>query len=57
MNGWVVGNATGSLWRTWENGFPSWTEDRDKATRYHRREDAWDVHAEDEDAVLIVPYA
>jgi hypothetical protein len=57
--GWVVGNADGTNWRTWgPHGLgPCWTRDLDKATRYHRRDDAEIVHGGDEDAWRIVPYA
>lgn len=54
--GWIVSNANGDRWRTWEGGFSAWTDDREKATRYARREDAEAVHAEDEDAWRIEPY-
>jgi hypothetical protein len=55
--GWIVGDSSGNRWRTWENAGPVWTEDREKATRYARREDAEAVHGEDEDAWHFVPYA
>lgn len=54
--GWIVSNANGDRWRTWEGGFSAWTDDREKATRYARLEDAEAVHAEDEDAWRIEPY-
>lgn len=55
--GWIVGNADDTQWRTWDDfGCSTWTDDRDKATRYHRREDAELVHREDEDAWRITPY-
>lgn len=55
--GFIVANGAGDRWRTWDQGNPAWTDDRDKATRYHRREDAEAVHAEDEDAWRIEPFA
>ena len=55
-DGWVVSDVDGDKFRSWVNGIPRWTTDIDRATRYHRREDAEAVHAEDEDAWLIVPY-
>lgn len=56
--GWIVGNANADRWRTWNAlSFSDWTKDRDKATRYARREDAEAVHAQDEDAWRIEPYA
>ena len=55
--GWIVGNANADRWRTWNAlGFSAWTEERDKATRYARREDAEAVHAADEDAWRVEPY-
>lgn len=54
--GWVVGNANDDQWRSWEFGAPVWVTDRDRATRYARREDAEAVHAEDEDAWRVTPY-
>lgn len=55
--GWIVGNGAGTCWRMWKLGNPVWTNDRAKATRYARREDAEAVHAEDEDAWSVVPYS
>ncbi len=55
--GWIVTNGSGDMFRTWEFGGPVWTDDREQATRYARREDAEAVHAEDEDAWSITPYA
>ena len=54
--GWIIGNARRDMWRTWEDGWSAWTPDRDKATRYHRREDAEAVHTGDEDAWFVTPY-
>lgn len=54
--GWIVGNADGTQWRTWEDGLPLWTGDIDHACRYARRIDAESAHQEDEDAWRIVPY-
>jgi hypothetical protein len=56
QGGWIVGNATGTRWRTWEGGMPEWTEDRSRATRYYSRADAEAVHREDEDAWQVTPY-
>lgn len=58
-SGWIVTNGKneGEQFRTWESGMPEWAADRDRATRYARREDAEAVHREDEDAWHIVPYA
>lgn len=53
---WIVGNGNGDRWRAWKDGNPVWVEDREKATRYARREDAEAVHGEDEDAWRVVPY-
>lgn len=55
--GWIVGNSGGTKWRCWGSVGPDWTDDRDKATRYARRIDAERVHAEDDDAWRVVPYA
>lgn len=54
--GWVVGNADGTRWRAWNDCGPCWVEDRDKATRYARREDAEAVHLNDEDCWTIQAY-
>lgn len=56
IGGWIVGNGAGTAWRVWRDGFPEWTEQRDVATRYARREDAEAVHREDEDAWIVIPY-
>jgi hypothetical protein len=55
--GWIVTDANGTRYRTWEAGFSAWTEAREDATRYARRTDAEAVHAEDEDAWRVVPYS
>ena len=55
--GWIVGNSDGTKWRVWDSLGPKWTTDRDRATRYARRVDAEQVHAEDEGAWRVVPYA
>ncbi|RWB67610.1 hypothetical protein [Mesorhizobium sp.] len=54
--GWIVGSGDEKRWRCWTALGPEWTEDREKATRYARREDAEAVHAGDEDAWIVVPY-
>jgi len=54
--GWIVGSGDGKRWRTWKDGFSAWTENRDEATRYHRREDAEAVHYHDEDAWSVIAY-
>ncbi|PWJ88446.1 hypothetical protein C8D77_111169 [Mesorhizobium loti] len=56
MTGWIVGSGDETRWRCWTALGPEWTEDRSKATRYARREDAEAVHAGDEDAWTVVPY-
>lgn len=55
--GWIVGDADQDKWRTWGALGPEWTSDRDKATRYARRCDAEQVHAEDMDAWSVVPFS
>lgn len=57
LGGWIVGSGDGKRFRHWEDGNPTWTDDRTKATRYARREDAEAVHREDEDAWSIQPYS
>lgn len=54
--GWIVTNASGNKFRCWIDGWSNWTDDRDQATRYARRQDAEAVHAEDEDAWRVVPF-
>lgn len=53
--GWVVTNGDGTLYRTWANGMCQWTGDINTATRYFRRQDAEDVHHDDEDAWKVIP--
>lgn len=55
-HGWIVGNGNDTEYRTWEFGLPVWTKVRSEATRYHRKEDAEAVHAEDEEVWTIIPY-
>lgn len=55
--GWIVASADGLRFRMWETGWPRWTEERQLATRYARREDAEAVHSEDEDAWRVEPFA
>jgi hypothetical protein len=55
--GWIVGNGMGTRWRTFSGGSPDWTEVREEATRYARREDAELAHEGDEDAWRIVAFA
>ncbi len=54
--GWIVGNADQTRWRRWDSTGIIWTESREDATRYARREDAEMVHAEDEDAYSVRRY-
>lgn len=56
-SGWIISNGTNNRWRSWVDGVPIWVNDRNLATRYARREDAEDVHAEDEDAWSVVPFS
>lgn len=51
--GWVVREGRNGRFRTWEDGWSSWTADPARATYYARREDAEAVHAEDEDAWCV----
>ncbi|MCG7507105.1 hypothetical protein [Mesorhizobium retamae] len=53
---WIVGSGDRKRWRIWTDGMPAWTENREQATRFARREDAEAVHREDEDAWTIIPY-
>lgn len=55
--GWIVTSGDGLSFRTWLDGVPSWTANREEATRYARRCDAEAVHKEDEDAWCVVPFA
>jgi len=56
-SGWIVGDSTGTRWRHWSELGPYWTSDREKATRYARREDAEAVHSGDDDAWIVQPFA
>jgi len=47
--GWIVGNNIGQ-WRTFDSFGWAWTDRRDLAVRYARREDAELCHGEDEDS-------
>ena len=51
--GWIVGDGSGKHWRTWQNGMPKWTSDRDLALQYNRRQDAEAAHLDDDDAWVI----
>jgi hypothetical protein len=53
---WIIGRGDGKRWRTWASGSPEWTDAREEATRFARREDAEAVHREDEDAWIVIPY-
>lgn len=53
---WIVSNAAEDRWRCWEDGWSTWTDDKEKATRYARREDAEAVHQHDDAAWKIKPY-
>jgi hypothetical protein len=55
--GWIVGNGAGTMWRKWTGLGPTWTDSRDQATRYARRQDAEAVHEADEDAWTVELYA
>lgn len=52
----IVANAAVDKFRAWRDGWTTWTDRRDVATRYARREDAEAVHANDEDAWRVEPY-
>lgn len=54
--GYFVGNADGTKWRTWEDGWPTWTSDLGRATIYRTRHDAEQIHLHDEDAWRIVSF-
>lgn len=54
---WIVSNANGDRFRTWDGGIPAWTWDRELATRYSRRADAEKAHEGDEDAWRITEFA
>lgn len=56
---WLVENGKEGdelRYRTWKNGVPAWTKDRNRATGYCRRIDAERAHQEDEDAWRIVQH-
>ena len=53
--GWIVGNNTGQ-WRTFDTFGWAWTDRRDLAVRYARREDAELVHGDDEDSWRVEQY-
>lgn len=55
--GWIVVSGDGKRFRFWDEVGPNWTTVRAKATRYARRCDAEAVHAGDEDAWSVVPFA
>lgn len=55
-DGWIVGNGDATKWRVWGASGCDWTDDRSKATRYLRRQDAEAVHAADEDAWSVQRY-
>lgn len=57
QGGWIVCSGDGKRFRVWEDGGATWTEDRLKATRYARREDAEAVHREDDDAWSVEPFS
>lgn len=54
--GFIVTNATGTRFRKWVAGVPTWTNDRKEAVRYARREDAEAVHFEDDEIWFIQPF-
>jgi hypothetical protein len=51
--GWIIGNAAKTQWRTWGFTGPEWTSDRDAALRFARRIDAEAFSTNDEDAWAI----
>lgn len=53
--GYIVSNGARDRFRCWGQLGPEWTEDRDAALRFARRQDADAFAAEDEDAWAIVP--
>lgn len=53
--GWIVGNNVGQ-WRTFDTFGWAWTDRRDLAVRYARREDAELVHGDDEDSWRVEQY-
>lgn len=57
VSGWIISNGQDDRWRTWKDGYSAWTDNREEATRYARREDAEAVHGHDEEAWHVKPYA
>ncbi|MEW6626543.1 MAG: Lar family restriction alleviation protein [Pseudomonadota bacterium] len=57
VSGWIISNGQDDRWRTWKDGYSAWTDNREEATRYARREDAETVHGHDEEAWHVKPYA
>lgn len=53
---WIIGNANKDQWRSWSNEGPVWVGTKEEATRYARREDAEQVHAEDIDAWSVIEF-
>ncbi|MGB3928902.1 MAG: hypothetical protein WBL20_08060, partial [Sphingobium sp.] len=56
VGGWIISNGQDDRYRTWKDGYSAWTDSREEATRYARREDAEAVHQFDEDAWHVKPY-
>ena len=54
QGGWVVANAERTLFRYWGDAVPEWTDDRDKALHFARRQDAEAFCRDDEDAWAIL---
>lgn len=55
--GWVVMDGARTKFRTWQDGWSTWTTDPAEAVYYARRRDAEEAHREDEDAWAIVERA
>lgn len=56
--GWIIGDGgKPERWCSWQSGMPEWIDDRTKATRYARREDAENVHLNDDDAWTVERYS
>lgn len=53
--GWVVANANGDRFRSWDIEGPTWTDDRHAALHFARRRDAEAFSRDDEDAWKIMP--
>ena len=53
-DGYVVLNGSNTKARCWDNGWPGWTDDLDKALWFARRSYAEQFGAEDEDAWCIM---